>query len=153
MECPFCNKTSENAVFGKSKYSRAIYNISPLLPGHSLLIPKKHVSTVYELSDEEFEDMMFFMRNISDVLRKAYSAEGINWTLQEGEPAGQTVSHLHFHLIPRNPGDFPDPGDWYPKLQEHKNIDSAQRPKLTNEQLKTIVEWLREKAKVAKLWK
>ena len=133
--------------------SLAIYNISPLLPGHSLVIPKRHVNTIYDLSDEEFEDMMFFMRNISDLLRKAYNAEGINWTLQEGEPAGQTVSHLHFHLIPRNPGDFFDPGDWYPKLKEHQNIDSAHRSKLTPEQMKEIVQWLREKSQVVNLWK
>lgn len=153
MKCPFCNKKTETAVFGKTEYSMALYNISPLMPGHSLIIPKRHVSTIYELTDVEYKDMMFFMRNISDLLRKAYSAGGINWTLQEGEPAGQTVSHLHFHLIPRYSGDYADAGDWYPKLQGHLNIDSAQRPKLTDHQMNEVVEWLRKKAQAAKLWK
>ena len=153
MDCPFCNHAIENAVFGKTEYSRAIYNISPLLPGHSLIVPERHVSTPYELTSAEFEDLMFFMRDVSKLLRQAYDADGINWTLQEGEPAGQTISHLHFHLIPRNPADFPDPGDWYPKLKEHQNIDSARRPKLTPEQMKEIVEWLREKSRAVNLWK
>jgi len=153
MTCPFCDKKSENAVFARSEQALAVYNISPLLPGHSLIIPKRHVRTIYELSDSEYEDMVFFMRDVSGLLRKAYKAEGINWTLQEGEAAGQTVSHLHFHLIPRYSGDFADAGDWYPKLQDHLNIDSAQRPKLTDPQIKETVEWLREKTRAAKLWK
>ncbi|MFW5974572.1 MAG: HIT family protein [Bacteroidota bacterium] len=83
MDCPFCNQSIENAVFGKTRYSRAVYNISPLLPGHTLIVPKRHVCNVYELSSNEFEDMMFFMRGVSHLLRRAYVADAINWTLQE----------------------------------------------------------------------
>ncbi len=141
--CPFCSENILKAQFAESKHCRAIYNISPILPGHSMVIPKKHFGSVVDLSDEVYRDLMLFMRQVSKKLQDAWQASGINWTLQEGEEAGQTVSHLHFHLIPRYPNDLPEPGDWYPKLREQQIIDSDKRPRLSDMEMEEVVSWLR----------
>lgn len=143
MDCPFCSESILKAQFAESKHCRAIYNISPILPGHSMVIPKKHFSSISDLPDEVYHDLMLFMRQVSEILQKAFQAAGINWTLQEGEEAGQTVPHLHFHLIPRQPADLPEPGDWYPKLRGQQAIDSGKRPRLSEKEMKEVVASLR----------
>ena len=142
-ECPFCDKAIQEAVFAESTHCQAVYNRSPILPGHSMVIPKSHYSGILDLPEEVYTDMMHFMRKISSGLIKAYNATGINWTLQEGEDAGQTVDHMHFHLIPRQPKDLPEPGDWYPRLRENEMIDSDKRPGLSDEEMKKRVEELK----------
>ncbi|HKK09965.1 MAG TPA: HIT family protein [Bacteroidales bacterium] len=143
MDCPFCSESILKAQFAESKHCRAVYNISPILPGHSMVIPKRHFRSLADLPDEVYQDLMLFMRQVSEILQKAFQAAGINWTLQEGEEAGQTVPHLHFHLIPRQPADLPEPGDWYPKLREQQVIDSAKRPRLSEKEMEEVVLWLR----------
>lgn len=142
-ECPFCDEAINEAVFAESTHCRAVYNRSPILSGHSMVIPKAHYSSVLELPEEIYSDMMRFMRRVSNGLLKAVEASGINWTLQEGEDAGQTVDHMHFHLIPRQPKDLPEPGDWNPRLQEKETIDSDKRPILSDEEMRKRVEELR----------
>lgn len=138
--CPFCDKSIRDAIFAESEHCLAIYNRSPILPGHSMIIPRQHYTRVLDLPDAVYADMMHFMRKVSSGLIQAFAATGINWTLQEGRDAGQTVDHIHFHLIPRQPQDLPKPGDWYPRLRENENIDSSKRPNLSHEELKSIVE-------------
>lgn len=127
----------------KSAHCLAVVNIAPILSGHAMVIPIKHYQHVLALPDDVYSDMMHFMRRVSAVLLKAYAAGGINWTLQEGEEAGQTVPHLHFHLIPRHADDLDNPGDWYPKLKEHQQIDSTDRRRLTPQEMSEIVSYLK----------
>ncbi|MCF8232254.1 MAG: HIT family protein [Bacteroidales bacterium] len=134
--CPFCDESIHIAVFAKSEHCLAVYNRSPILRGHSMVIPREHYHTVLELPEEVYSDMMHFMRSVSGGLIKAFGASGINWTLQEGEDAGQTIEHLHFHLIPRKPKDLPEPGDWYPRLRENEVIDSDKRPTLSDKEMR-----------------
>ncbi len=142
-DCPFCDESIHLAVFSESEHCLAVYNRSPILPGHSMVIPKVHYSSVLELPEEIYSDMMHFMRAVSNGLIEASGASGINWTLQEGGDAGQTIEHLHFHLIPRKPEDLPEPGDWYPRLRENEVIDSDKRPRLSDEEMKKRVEQLK----------
>jgi bis(5'-adenosyl)-triphosphatase len=101
------------------------------------------------LSDSELSEMMVFARNVVRILLKAFGASAFNWTIQEGEEAGQTVPHLHLHLIPRESNDLPQPGDWYPLLKKSETeiIDSDTRPKLTPDEMRTIVEKIRATAR------
>ena len=147
-DCPFCNPDRRRAQFAEAGNFLAIYNIAPILPGHSLIIPRWHVQSLMELDDDEICEMVLFSRNVVRLLQKVFGATGFNWTIQEGEEAGQTVPHLHLHLIPRMPGDLPRPGDWYPKLveSEEKIIDSEARPRLTPEQMDRIVSKIKEVA-------
>ena len=139
--CPFCNTQIIKSSFYEEAGFRAIYNIAPVLPGHTLVIPVKHVRSIFELSEEEFYNMMSFSRKVIRVLQKAFHAKSFDWTIQEGEEAGQTIEHLHLHIVPRTEGDLPSPGDWYPELKRNANeyIDSAKRQKLSGEEMGKIV--------------
>src|ERR1035437_9063760 len=112
-ECPFCAVNFSEIGFARSTNFVALYNIAPILPGHSLVIPRRHVESLMDLSDAEVSEFMIFGRDVARLLLRAFETSAFNWTIQEKEEAGQTVSHLHMHLIPRTPGDFPRPGDWY----------------------------------------
>lgn len=154
MNCPFCDIKIENTVFARSEKFLAIYNIAPILPGHSLIIPKSHIQSAMEFSDADLAEMILFTRNVTDLLLTTFNAEAFNWSIQEKEAAGQSVSHLHLHIVPRYRGDLPDPGDWYPRIESsyEKILDSENRIKLSDEELWKIVGKLRQAAMERKLY-
>lgn len=143
--CPFCQSSRAAGCFAESGDFLAIYNVAPILPGHSLVIPKWHVSSLLDLSDSEIAEMVRFSRIAVRNLMKIFGATGFNWTVQEGEEAGQTVPHLHLHLIPRTVGDLETPGDWYPKLKKSESdlIDSSERGQFSPDQLKEVASEIR----------
>lgn len=147
--CPFCAPDVNRIKFAESANFAAVYNIAPILPGHSLIVPKRHVRSVLQLSDDELCEMMTFSRKVINILLAAFGAIAFDWTIQDGEAAGQTVPHFHLHLIPRRFKDLPTPGDWYPRLKEsqEKVIDSEHRPRLTPEEMDKVVAKLREVGK------
>jgi bis(5'-adenosyl)-triphosphatase len=146
--CPFCRQDVQASHFAASGNFLAIYNLAPILPGHSLIIPRRHFLSLMELSDPELCELTLFSRDIVKVLQKAFGSHSFDWTIQEGMEAGQTIPHLHLHLIPRAQGDLPQPGDWYPLLEQSELgiIDSAARAKLTEDQMQAIVNTLRRTA-------
>jgi bis(5'-adenosyl)-triphosphatase len=146
--CPFCAPEIEKFSFLSSDNFLAIYNRSPILPGHSLIIPRHHYESLLELSPSLIPEMMSFSIEAVRLLMRTYNAEAFDWTIQDGWAAGQTVPHLHLHLIPRKTGDLPYPGDWFPELEKTNPgiIDSDQRFKLTDEEIISIVEFIRKKA-------
>lgn len=123
----------------ESERFRAIVNIAPILPGHALVIPKRHVDSLLALDHAEIAEMVELSRRAVSLLVSVYAADGFDWTIQESEAAGQSVPHLHLHLIPRKQGDLPDPGDWYAHL-----IEFRKRPRLTREQMVREADELRE---------
>jgi len=143
MYCPFCDK-GESESFLSSKNFLAIYNIAPVLPGHSLVIPKRHVESLFDLTDEELAEFMLMGRNVASLLKKAVNTEAFDWAIQEKEEAGQSVPHLHMHVVPRKIGDLPNPGDWYQELEKsEQHIDSGKRKKLKPDEMSKIVTQLR----------
>lgn len=146
MPCPFCQPNVLKTTFAESENFRAIYNLAPILPGHVLIVPKQHVCRFLDL-DEKFNiEMVVFSRKIIKVLMEAFKCNSFDWTIQEGSAAGQTIEHMHLHIIPRNNNDLPEPGEWYPAIIE-KNpqlIDSFSRPKITDEKMEIIVHRLKE---------
>ena len=143
--CPFCDALVVASAFAADAGCLALYDISPVLPGHSLILPRRHVRGLLDLGDEEAAAMMGFARKVTRVLIRAFKADGFDWAIQDGTAAGQTVPHLHLHVIPRHDGDLPDPGDWYPALMksEAAPIDSRIRPRLTPAEHASITETLR----------
>lgn len=139
--CPFCDIGVNSSLFAESDNFRALYNIVPILPGHSLIIPKKHITSVMEFTDSELSELMVFSRNVLTILIKVFKAEAFNWTIQEGAQAGQTISHLHLHLIPRKRNDLSNPGNWYPELlrSESERIESEPRRRLTEDETRDVV--------------
>lgn len=144
--CVFCQSTIREAGFAESTNFLAIYNIAPILPGHSMVIPKQHYQSLLELDSEQLAEMMIFSKQVIQILKQAFRSEAFNWTIQDGIDAGQTVMHLHAHIIPRKSNDLAEPGDWYPKLKKYEQemIDSKQRAKLNSAEIKQIVKYLRE---------
>jgi bis(5'-adenosyl)-triphosphatase len=144
--CPFCSSNIDGAKFDESENFLAIYNIAPILPGHSLIVPKRHVESLMDLDDKELNEMMMFSRDTTKILLDVFKGTGFDWTVQEGEEAGQSVPHLHMHLIPRKPKDLSLPGDWYPLVRESEIeiIDSNARHRLSAEEMDVIVSKIRE---------
>lgn len=144
--CPFCPPAVEAITFAATRHMRAIVNRAPILPGHSLIVPRRHVASLLDLTDTEACDLMTFSRRVARILAAAFRAPAFDWTIQDGAPAGQTVFHLHLHLIPRREGDLPDPGDWYPRLQavQNEHLDSAARPQHTPAEMACIAATLRD---------
>lgn len=145
--CPFCAETAQKDSFASENGLLALYNLSPILPGHSLVVPVRHVSSLFDLSEDEISAFFSFARKVTAFLTQTYASDAYDWSLQEGEAAGQSVEHLHLHIIPRNPGDLPEDEDWYVQLEEQRKmpIDSPERIILNPLEYKVICEKLREK--------
>ena len=116
--CPFCNHNITEKSFASSNGNFALYNLSPILEGHSLIIPEKHIKSLFELSEDEIADFFSFARTITSFLCNTYGADAYDWSLQEGEEAGQSVDHLHLHIIPRKPADMAEGEQWFNKLKQ-----------------------------------
>lgn len=144
--CLFCDDTIRDHVFLETDLAFAAYNIAPILPGHSMVIPRRHIESIHELSVDELAGFFIFSRVVTGLLQKAFHAEGFDWSLQESETAGQSIAHLHLHIIPRITGDLKKPGDWYRKLEKQRNmvIDSPERKKLSAEEILKIVKHIRQ---------
>jgi bis(5'-adenosyl)-triphosphatase len=146
---PFSPNNIRDAVFLESPNCVVAYNLFPILPGHSLVIPKRSYSNIFEMPQDQFIEFMNLAKEATRLLCDAFGARDFNWTLQIGSAAGQTIEHLHMHLIPRSEGDLPHPGDWYPRLRaiELGIIDSPERPRLKPDEMQQIVLHLREIAR------
>lgn len=147
-QCVFCRKDVYELSFAASENFLSLYNLAPILPGHSLIIPKRHVLSLMELTEQELCELMVFSRDVVRVLMKAFGSTAFNWTIQEGIEAGQTVPHLHLHLVPRKEKDLPQPGDWYPFLEQSETdlMDSDIRAKFSLDEMKMIATKLKETA-------
>lgn len=143
--CPFCAHDIGEISFYETENFRTIYNRSPILPGHSLLVPKRHIESLLDFSDAELGELMIHASQAIRLLQKAFCSVGFNMSLQEKEEAGQSVPHFHFHLIPRKPDDLPKPGDWYPKLKEPQSgvLDSESRPRLSRKEMMQMAGFIR----------
>ena len=149
MKCPFCSESSNKCTIYEEKGFRLIYNIAPILPGHSLVIPTRHISSINNLTENEIALFFQFARKSTQSLIKIFNAQGFDWTIQDGHCAGQTINHLHLHIILRYKSDFPDPGDWYPALQNTHNqhLDSTSRKRLSEKEINEISLYIKNQIK------
>lgn len=147
--CPFCDSSVEEISFLSSPNFLVINNRAPILPGHSLVIPKQHYNSLLDLPLANTHELMNLSMHAVRLLIKIFNADGFDWTIQDGEAAGQSVMHLHLHLVPRYKNDFPNPGDWYPALQQNEEalIDSQKRARHSHSELLHIARELRSKIK------
>ena len=106
--CPFCNLDNTRIILSNN-HAKAIYDGFPVSPGHSLIIPKRHISSFFEATREEQVALLDLLTGMQKILVKERHPDGFNIGINVGEAAGQTVMHLHIHLIPRYAGDQPDP--------------------------------------------
>lgn len=110
MECLFCKfwKKQEKVLihFNDSFYS--FYDSNPVSKGHALIIPIRHVNSLTELVEKEQRDFFDALKKVKEVIDKSYHPDGYNIGANNGRVAGQTIMHLHIHLIPRYNGDVPN---------------------------------------------
>src|SRR3989338_2888198 len=77
----------------------------PIVPGHTLICPKRHVSKIDYLTEDELHAILLLQKELKRAMIKAFSAEGFNYAWNEGKIAGQNVNHLHLHMLPRKQSD------------------------------------------------
>ena len=97
-------------VFYSTATSFAFVNIRPLLPGHVLVSPIRPVARLSELTDAEAADLFVTVKRVGRMLERIYQASALTIPLQDGFDAGQSVPHLHVHLLPRLPSDLDHEG-------------------------------------------
>jgi diadenosine tetraphosphate (Ap4A) HIT family hydrolase len=105
--CPFCTLPTER-IIDSNAFGVTIRDGFPVSPGHTLVIPKRHVGSWFEISQEEQQGLMELLTKAQKVLEQEFSPDGYNIGINDGPAAGQTVPHLHMHLIPRYKGDQED---------------------------------------------
>ena len=97
-------------VFYSTRLSFALVNLKPLLPGHVLISPIRSVPRYSGLSSAEVSDLFMTVGRVSGMIEKFYKATSLNIAIQDGPDAGQSVPHLHVHVIPRSKSDLDDRG-------------------------------------------
>ena len=105
-KCPFCS-VNESLINNDLAY--VIYDNFPVSAGHILIIPYRHVSDYFELTDEEKTALQSLLEKSKTLLINECNPDGFNIGVNVGAAAGQTVWHVHMHLIPRYKGDMDDP--------------------------------------------
>lgn len=107
-DCIFCKIISGEipsmTVYEDDAY-KAIMDVSPASKGHVIILPRNHAANIYELPDDEAAGIMVVAKKIAMSVKEAFGCDGVNILQNNGEAAGQTVFHLHVHVIPRYADD------------------------------------------------
>lgn len=108
MSCPFCNMSVGRIVLD-GELACCVRDRYPVSPGHTLIIPKRHVTDYFDLTDRERDAIHSMLFVLKDRLEEEFSPHGFNLGVNIGRAAGQTIDHVHIHVIPRYEGDMADP--------------------------------------------
>ncbi|MBN2777340.1 MAG: HIT domain-containing protein [Bacteroidales bacterium] len=108
-DCPFCNPSSDRELLVESATAYAIYDKFPVNDGHALIIPKRHCADYFDLTFKEQAACIFMLNRVKEILAARFNPDGFNVGINVGNKAGQTISHVHIHLIPRYNGDVEEP--------------------------------------------
>ena len=107
MDCIFCHLN--RPTLAESKLSYACLDNYPVSKGHTLVVPRRHVASLWDMTADEYTDAFTLVRQAKDMLQKQFKPAGFNVGVNCGEAAGQSVLHAHIHIIPRYTGDVPNP--------------------------------------------
>ncbi len=107
--CPFCTLPSER-IIDSNEFGLTIRDGFPVSPGHTLVIPKRHISSWFEITSDEQLALLVLLARAKVVLQEELNPDGYNIGINDGPTAGQTVPHHHMHLIPRYKDDQDDLG-------------------------------------------
>lgn len=108
QNCIFCKIAAgeiPSATVYEDEDFRVIMDISPASKGHAIILPKTHAANIFEVSDEVAGKIFVVAKKVATAMKEELDCEGINILQNNGEIAGQTVFHLHVHLLPRYKGD------------------------------------------------
>ncbi|KZO91480.1 diadenosine hydrolase, partial [Calocera viscosa TUFC12733] len=108
-------------VFFHTRLSYGLVNLKPIVPGHVLVVPRRTVPRLADLTGEEMTDVFETVRRVGQVVEKAYKGQALSIACQDGPAAGQSVPHVHVHILPRRFEDFGGRNDdVYPALEAHE---------------------------------
>jgi diadenosine tetraphosphate (Ap4A) HIT family hydrolase len=106
--CPFCHR-EDSRIALENEAARAFPDAFPVAEGHALVVPKRHVASLFDLPEEEQEALWRLVALVRSKLASELTPDGFNVGVNDGPAAGQTVLHAHVHIIPRRAGDVADP--------------------------------------------
>jgi len=108
MDCLFC-KIGSGEIDSHTVYeddnAKAFLDINPLSLGHSVIVPKVHAENILELSNDDIGPLFSALKRVTKLLEDKLHPDGFNIGINQGEVSGQSVEHLHIHVIPRYKGD------------------------------------------------
>jgi len=122
---------SSKHIFYRSLSCSGFVNLRPIVPGHVLVVPHRVVPLLRDLTQEEYSDLWNSVRDIQNMLTQHYQATGFNVAVQDGYAAGQSVPHVHVHILPRTEGDLTRNDDVYDELEAWAPRADIVKPKST----------------------
>ena len=105
--CIFC--ALDRLVTAENNLARAFLDTYPISKGHSLVVPKRHVRTMFDTDAKEYKACFDLVREVRELLQGKHQPDGFNIGINCDEAGGQSVWHAHIHVIPRYAGDVEDP--------------------------------------------
>ena len=124
-DCIFC-KIANGEIPSRTLYEdedfRVIFDISPASKGHAIILPKKHAANIFEISEEDASKIYVVAKKVATALSDELQCDGINILQNNGETAGQSVFHLHMHIIPRYKDDTVNI-KWKPGVPDEELLD------------------------------
>ena len=117
--CPLC---AETRILAENELAFACPDSNPVSPGHSLIMPKRHVAEYFQATAEEKAAIMALIDEMKNILDAQYHPDGYNIGVNVGKAAGQSVPHIHIHMIPRYEGDMEDPRGGVRGVIPHKRV-------------------------------
>ena len=130
---------NKNNIFGMTSMSFGCVNLKPIVTGHVLIMPKRIVERVSGLECNELSDLWYLAQQTSIMLEKQHNSPSITFAIQDGIYAGQTINHVHIHVIPRFPNDFQENDQIYSELEKINNSKHVKSLQIESEnrQIKT----------------
>jgi len=107
-DCPFCRPDARRIRL-EGEFARAIPDGFAVTEGHTLVIPRRHVASLFDLPEHEQAAVWRLVAEVRATLMAELEPDGFNVGLNDGPAAGQTVMHAHVHVVPRRAGDVADP--------------------------------------------
>jgi len=108
IDCPFC-RVPDGRVIDSNAHAFMIEDAFPVAPGHMLIVSRRHVESFFDLREDEVANMLALLRLAKAWVDERHRPSGYNVGINIGADAGQTVMHVHLHLIPRESGDVAEP--------------------------------------------
>lgn len=108
-DCPFCIPNLGREIILENTLAYSTFDKFPVSKGHILVIAKRHCSSYFDLSHEEQAACWTLVNDLKEYLLKAFKPDGFNIGININESAGQTIPHIHIHIIPRYLGDVEEP--------------------------------------------
>lgn len=106
MNCPFCENTDvKERMIIQNEYAFAFPTNTPIVPGHILICPKRHIQYYEDATVDEKKAIEDLRSKMKIALKKAFGAEGYNYAWNEEKIGGQSVPHFHLHIVPRKNDD------------------------------------------------